>query len=140
MTSVPFDLNVAILTNQGRRETYGSVEFRFTTKAARALERAAGSGIGWLIARGQSVEAMVLLLCYGLQWAFPKMTEDKAVDIIDAYISPERKGNAKDLSDALAKALQESGVYGRSEDEGERPLDPTTTETTETPAGASVTG
>jgi hypothetical protein len=144
MTSVDFDLNVTIALDDAgkKKERYESVAFRFTTKSARALERAAGSGISWLIVRGQSVEALVLLLCYGLQWSHPKMTEQKAIDIIDAFI--ERGGKVKDLSTALHKALNESGVYGEPDKEetapdGEIPLAETTA-TSETKADASVTG
>lgn len=113
MTRIPFELNVTIRPDNGKPETYETVEFRFGTKNARALERAAGSGIAWLHAQGRSVEALVLLVCYGLRMDYPRMTEDKAVDIIDAFI--ERGGNTKLLSDAAAKALYESGLYGRDE-------------------------
>lgn len=132
MTSVPFDLNVAILNERGKNERFDTVEFRFTTKSARALERAAGSGIAWLVARGQSVEALVLLVCYGLQWQFPKMTEQKATDLIDAFV--DAGGDTKELSKAAMRALEESGVYGKPDSgEGDRPTQ-TTTETQETPA------
>lgn len=146
MTSVDFDLNVTIFTDDAKkkREQYGTVSFRFTTKTTRALERAAGSGISWLVVRGQSVEALVLLLCYGLLHAYPKMTEQKATDIIDAYIDEDREGGAgdvKDLASALHKALNESGVYGKPETDDEESVKvPLGEPTTETSAPASVTG
>lgn len=133
MTSVPCELNVTIATN-GKKETFETVQFRFTTKTARALERAANTGIGWLIAQGRSVEALVLMLCYGLQWQYPKMTEDKAVDIIDAYL--EAGGNTKVLSEAVTKALHESGVYGREEDTTPSPFVTSTSTATETPVAS----
>lgn len=117
MTSVPFELNVTITTETGKKEQYGEVAFRFTTKSARALERAAGSGLAWVIARGQSVEALVLLVCYGLQHLFPKMTEAKATDLIDAFI--DRGGDVAELSKAAHQALNASGVYGKPEGEGD---------------------
>lgn len=129
MTSVPFALNVTIRDEAtGRQERYDEVAFRFTTKSARALERAAGSGIGWLLVRGQSVEALVLLLCYGLQWQFPKMNEARAVDIVDAFV--ERDGNVTDLSEALKKALNESGLYGKPDGDEPRPTMTTAPEPT----------
>ncbi len=111
MTSVPFELNVTI-TNEstGKRESFEQVEFRFGTKEARAVERAAGTGIYWLRASGRSVEALVLLVCYGLQQTYPKMTEKKAEDVIDAFL--DRGGSIKALSDATTKALNASGLYG----------------------------
>jgi hypothetical protein len=141
MTSVPFELNVTIQVerqNRIHKETYERVEFRFGTKEAYALEEAAGSGIQWLIAQGRSVKALVLLVCYGLRQTYPKMTEQKAIDIIDAF--RENGGNVKLLSEAASKALHESGVYGReemdqaSEETDADPLAP------EIPATSSVTG
>lgn len=137
MTSVPFDLQVIIRPESGKPERYDTVEFRFTTKHARALERAAGSGISWLLMRGQTVEALVLLVCYGLQWQYPKLTEEKAILIIDAFL--ERGGNTRALSEAVQQALQVSGIYGRDEEApeaSERPL----AETSATTAPVSVTG
>lgn len=141
MTRVPFELHVTIRPENGRPETYESVEFRFGTKQARALERAAGSGIAWLHAQGRAVEALVLLVCYGLKLDFPKMNEDKATDIIDAYI--DRGGNTKLLADAASKALYESGLYGRAEDDAELESDarvPLETKTGETPLQPLTTG
>jgi len=120
MTSVPFELNVTIQVerqNRLHKETYETVEFRFGTKEAYGLEEAAGSGIQWLMAQGRSVKALVLLVCYGLRQTHPKMTEQKAIDIIDAY--RENGGNVKLLSEAASKALYESGVYGRDESDAE---------------------
>src|SRR5688572_17940377 len=106
-------------------------EFRYTTKAVRQLERAAGTSILLLLSSGRTVEALVLLVCYGLKWKSLKahglkrlgadgkplaeMTEDVAVDLIDEFI--DAGGNTGDLSNALYKALNTSGVYGRAETE-----------------------
>jgi hypothetical protein len=89
------------------------VEFRFTTKFARQMERAGGAGINYIIAAGRSVDALVLATCYGLKHKMPKMTEDLAVDWIDEFI--EAGGSTKDLSEAVYKALNLSGVYGPNE-------------------------
>lgn len=143
MTSVPFELNVTISVetqNRIRKETYETVEFRYGTKEAYELEEAAGMGIAWLRAQGKSIKAMVLLVCYGLKQQYPKMTQQKAIDIIQAYL--DRGGNVKELSDAASKALLDSGVYGREEEsapeDGEDDQDPLAA--TATRDGSSATG
>ena len=133
MTSVPFELNVTIqVETQGRirKETYDHVEFRYGTKEAYELEEAAGTGIAWLQAQGRSIKALVLLVCYGLRQQHPKMTQQKAIDIIQAFV--ERGGNTKALSEAAAKALRDSGVYGRDE------TDATATEDGDDPLGEAT--
>ena len=122
MTTVPFDLDVSIKDDRGRIKKYGTVEFRFTTKSARQLEIAAGAGIQWLVVRGQTVQALVLLVCYGLKWADEKMTEDRATDVIDAFV--ERGGDTAELSKAAYKALNDSGVYGKIEQQAEEETEP----------------
>lgn len=89
------------------------VRFRFTIPSTRQLELAAGSSIEFLRLRGQSVHALVLLVCYGLKWADKRMTEDKAADLIQAFL--EDGGKITDLSKAIVQALNESGVYGEVE-------------------------
>lgn len=126
MTSVTFPFFVG-LPGDDKKIPLNDAEFRFTTKSTRALERAAGSGISWVIAKGQSVEALVLLVCYGLQWKkWPKgktsaeMTEDWAIELIDAFI--DAGGDVTQLSEAVYKALNESGVYGKPKADGDGPL------------------
>ena len=141
MTSVPFELNVTIKVEGQHRihkETYETVEFRFGTKEAYGLEEAAGSGIQWLMAQGRNVKALVLLVCYGLRQTYPKMTEQKAIDIIDAF--RENGGNIKLLSEAASKALYESGVYGRDESEPDAEDTDESPLAQETPATSSETG
>jgi hypothetical protein len=89
------------------------VGFRFTIPNVRALELAAGCGIDVLRLRGQQIHALVLLVCYGLKWSDKKMTEDKAADYIEAF--RDDGGNIVDLSKAVVKALNQSGVYGPAE-------------------------
>lgn len=112
-----------------------SVKFRFTIPTTRQLELAAGVGIDTLRFRGQTVWALVLLTCYALKWADPKMTEDRAGALIQGYL--DGGGTAKALTDALVKALNESGVYGEvekpaatEEDGAEDPTTATATQTT----------
>lgn len=138
MTSVTFPFFVG-LPGDDKKIPLLDAEFRFTTKTTRAMERSAGNGISWVIARGQSVEALVLLVCYGLQWKkWPKgkttaeMTEDWAVDLIDAFI--DAGGEVEELSKAVYKALDQSGVYGKPKTDGDVPL--ATTTTSQAPAGA----
>ena len=111
MTSVTFPFFVLPPSEDHKTLSFGDAEFRFGTKHARLLERAAGQGIEWVIARGQAVEALVLLVCYGLLWTNKKMTEDKAIDLIDEFI--DAGGDATQLRDACLRALNESGVYGK---------------------------
>lgn len=108
------------------------VRFRFTIPNVRALELAAGCGIDLLRLRGQQIHALVLLVCYGLKWSDRKMTEDRAADLIEAY--RDDGGSVVELSKAVVKALNESGVYGPAEkdeihDEDGEGADPTKTET-----------
>lgn len=91
------------------------VRFRFTIPNVRALELAAGCGIDLLRLRGQQVHALVLMVCYGLKWNDKRMTEDKAADLIQEYL--DKDGSVLDLSKAIVKALNESGVYGPAEAE-----------------------
>jgi hypothetical protein len=138
MTSVTFPFFVG-LPGDDKKIPLLDAEFRFTTKTTRAMERAAGAGISWVIAKGQSVEALVLLVCYGLQWkkwpkgkALAEMTEDWAVDLIDAFIDAD--GEIEELSKAVYKALDQSGVYGKPKaQDGDVPL---ATTTTSSPAAA----
>jgi hypothetical protein len=89
------------------------VEFRFTMKTARALERACGNGLDHLLMQGKTVEGLVKLVCYGLQWQDARLTEDKAVELIQTFI--DHDGDTVALIRAARKALDESGVYGRPE-------------------------
>lgn len=108
------------------------VKFKFTIPSVRRMELAANCGIDVLRLRGQSIYAIVLMACYALQWQDKTMTEDKAADLIQAFIA--EGGKVDDLSKALVKALNASGVYGTPEgsadgDEG-NPTKATETETT----------
>jgi hypothetical protein len=118
MTSVSFPFFVG-MPGEDKTISLVDAEFRYTTKFTRQLERAAGTGLSWLIARGQSVECAVLLVCYGLKHLGKvpfrgkqiEMTEDVAVDLIDEFI--DAGGDVKALSEALYKGLNASGVYGK---------------------------
>lgn len=109
--------------------------FRFTIPTTRQLELAAGVGIDTLRFRGQTVWALVLLTCYALKWADPKMSEERAGALVQGYL--DGGGKIKDLTEALVKALNESGVYGEvekpaaaEEDGAEDPTTATATQTT----------
>lgn len=112
MTSVTFPFFVG-KPREDKSLPFEDAEFRYTTKFARQLEASAGQGIAFVMARGQFVESLVLFVCYGLKWTDKKMNEDKAVDLIDAFI--DAGGNAQHLRDACLKALNASGVYGPDE-------------------------
>lgn len=89
------------------------VEFRFTIKTARLLERATRpwGGIAALNLRGNNVEVLVMVTHHALLWKQPKLTEDKVIDQIQTFV--DAGGNVVELITALSKALDESGVYGR---------------------------
>ena len=116
MTSVPF----ALIPGQP------DVQFRFTIKTARELDRASQYGVQVLLKNGQTTDAIVLMTCYGLRHAMPRMTEDKATDLIQTYI--DNGGDSMELFKALFKALQESGVYGKAQGDEANPT-PAATET-----------
>jgi hypothetical protein len=120
MTTVPFPL----IPNAP------DVEFRFTIKTARDLERATRhmGGIAGLTLRNNTVEALCALTCYALRWADHKMTEDKAADLIQGFI--DGGGDVGVLLEALTKAVQLSGVYGRQEEETSEADPQTATATT----------
>jgi hypothetical protein len=111
MTSVTYPFFVGKPDPDTKKITFKDAEFRFTTKTSRALEISAGCGIEWLIARGQSVHTLILLVCYGLMWQKNlKMTEDKAIDLIDEFV--DAGGDTGELTKACMKAMNQSGVYG----------------------------
>lgn len=128
------------------------VEFKFTAKYARQMERAAGCGIPMLLMSGRTIDALVLMVCYGIKHAKPNMTEDKAVEWIDAFIAAG--GNVTELSEAVMKAMNQSGVYGLNEaaapatppddDDEDGPAtpaaDPTQSQTTEATLSDGTTG
>jgi hypothetical protein len=132
MTSTTFPFLVGV-PGADKTIPFRDAEFRFTTKHTRKLEDACGGNIDWVIARGQSVKAMVLMVCYGLLWQDKQMTEDKAADLIDEFI--DAGGDVIELSTALYKALGASGVYGKPKKE--RETDPLET-TPGTTTGASA--
>jgi hypothetical protein len=101
----------AVKTNDDGSTSLVETDFRFTIKTARELEKSAGQGIAYLVARGQSVESLVLLVCYGLRFARPKLREDDAVQLIQDFL--DAGGDVNKLSEALVKCLNESGVYGQ---------------------------
>lgn len=86
------------------------VEFKFTIKAARDLERLAGCNYQTLLSRGQQIEAIVMMTCFGLRHADKAMTVDRATDLVDAYV--EADGDIVQLFNALQEAMNQSGVYG----------------------------
>jgi hypothetical protein len=51
----------AVKKNEDGSTAFVETSFRFTIKTARELEKSAGQGIAYLVARGQSVESLVLL-------------------------------------------------------------------------------
>lgn len=108
------------------------VIFRFNIASAQALEAAGGANPALLAAKGQQVTALVLMVWHGLRHADPAMTERKAQTLVQRYL--DGGGKVKTLMDALAKALEESGVYGEVEapDEEDDAVNPQTV-TTETP-------
>jgi hypothetical protein len=108
------------------------VEFRFTIKTARELDRASQYGIQVLLKNGQTTDAIVLMTCYGLKHINPRMTEQKAEELIQQYI--DNGGDATDLFTALFKALQNSGVFGKVDGGGEE--NPTTATTVREPTTA----
>jgi hypothetical protein len=110
MTTVDFPFGVK--KNSEGEASFVDVRFRFTIRTARELERASVVGLSLLLARGQTVEALVLLVCYGLKWERKTMNEDHAVNLLDQFV--EAGGNVNSLAEALRKALNESGVYGPS--------------------------
>lgn len=118
MTSVTFPFFVGKPDPDTKKITLKDAEFRYTTKTARALEQSAGVGIEWLVARGQNVLVLVLMVCYGLQWdPKQKMTEDRACNLIDEFI--DAGGSVEELSKACFKALKLAGVYGPPEEDEE---------------------
>ncbi len=108
MTTVDFPFGVK---KNGDETTFVDARFRFTIRTARELERASGVGLQMLLARGQTVEALVLLVCYGLKWEYKKMTEDAAAEKLEEFV--DAGGDVIELSKALKDALNASGVYGR---------------------------
>lgn len=123
MTSVSFPFKVGVPAAGEKTVPLLEVEFRFTTKAARALERSCNGNIDQVLARGRSAEVAVLLVCYGQLWAVPDITEDEAADQIDEFIAAG--GDVVALMVALYKGLNESGVYGKPPSEGEGAKRPT---------------
>lgn len=119
MKSIPFPLRPGKIDD----------EFRFGVKSARDLERAAGCNYQTLFARGQQIEAICLLTCFGLRHdpQFKNLTPDGAADLIDAYVAKD--GDIVKLYEALQAAMNHSGVYGPApaEDSEERPTAPTET-------------
>jgi predicted methyltransferase len=105
MTSVSFPL----IPNEPE------VQFRFTIRTARELDRASSVGIQKLLQNGQTTDAMVLMTCYGLRHLDHKMTEQKAEELIQQYV--DTGGDAKALFIALFDALNKSGVFGKPDGE-----------------------
>ena len=110
------------------------VEFRFTIKTARDLERATRQfgGIAGLNMRGSNVEALVVCTLFALRWNKPKLTEDTVVDMIQTFV--DHDGDVIALTTTLTKALNESGVYGKpATPEAEEEGDANPSTATETP-------
>lgn len=89
------------------------VEFRFTIKTARLLERATRpwGGIAALSVRGNNVEVLIAVALHAMLWNKPKLTEDKVIDLIQAFV--DNGGDVIALTNTLTKALEDSGVYGQ---------------------------
>lgn len=130
MTSVTFPFKVGVPQPGEKTIPLLDVEFRYTTKTARQLERACNGNMERVLSLGKSVEASVLLVCYGQRWNQPTLTEDHAADQLDEFIAAG--GDIVDLTVALYKALNESGVYGKPKE----PTRPTEGGTTTAPAAA----
>lgn len=90
------------------------VEFKFTVPTTLDLEEAAGMSIDMLRLRGQTLRALVLLVCYGLKWDDASMTELRAKKLLQRFV--DHGGDVADLTKALVEALNLSGVYGLPED------------------------
>jgi hypothetical protein len=105
------------------------VIFRFNVTTAQALEQAGGANPAYLASTGRQVTALVLMVWHGLQHADAGITERKAKRLVQRYL--DEGGKIKPLMDALAKALEESGVYGDAEQgedaDEERPTTAATT-------------
>lgn len=112
MTTVEFPFGVKKSKDEDGHVSYSFIDtrFRFTIRTARELELASVVGIGQLLAQGQSVRSVVLLVCYGLKFERKRITEDDAINLLDEFV--EAGGDVKALTEALTKALAESGVYG----------------------------
>lgn len=121
-------------TDEAGTTTFKDARFRFTIRTTREMEKSAGCGVGLLQARMQSIEVVVLLVCYGLRWDDKKMTEEKAVDLVEKYL--DAGGDVIKLSAALVKCLNTSGVYGKPDPEVEGDANPT--KTTETSTATTV--
>lgn len=87
---------------------------RFNVQSAQALEQAGGANPAFLAAAGKQVSALVLMVQYALLHDDPAMNERKAQRLVQRYL--DNGGKVKPLMDALAAALNESGVYGDPED------------------------
>jgi hypothetical protein len=122
MTTVPFELI------PGK----APVDFRFTIKTARELDRASTHGITTLLRNGQTTDALVLMTCYGLRHADHRMTETKAEELIQRFV--DEGGNAADLLKALTEAIQASGVWGRDGGDEANPTQEKTPQTEPTTA------
>ena len=90
------------------------VEFKFTVPTTLELEEAAGMSIDMLRLRGQTLRALLLLVCYGLKWDDASMTEGRAKKMLSRFV--DTGGNVAELTKALVEALNLSGVYGLPED------------------------
>jgi hypothetical protein len=115
------------------------VEFRFTIATARLLERATRpwGGIGALTLRGNNIEVLVATTHHALLWNKPNLKEQKVIDWIQAFV--DEGGDVIEMTNALNRALEMSGVYGKpdkpevDDDEPEgvaNPQTPTTAATT----------
>lgn len=120
MMTVEFPFGVKKSPETGET-TFVSTRFRYTIRTTRELEKASIVGLSALLMQGQTVIALVLLVCYGLKWERPRITEDDAVNLLDQFV--EAGGDTKALSEALQKAIVESGVYGQDPLKARAPID-----------------
>jgi len=96
-------------------------KLRFTVTTANMLDQRAGVGISELMARRQNIYAMVLMVCYALQYGDPAMTEKRAEQLVQRFI--DKGGDTTTLWAALIKAANRSGVYGKPQTEEEEQAD-----------------
>lgn len=95
------------------------LEFRFTIPTARLWEAALRpyGGIQALLMRSNSLEVTIITTHHALLWNQPKLTEEKVVHMIEAFV--DNGGDMKDLNAAITKAMNLSGVYGKPDPESD---------------------
>lgn len=90
---------------------FRDVEFRFRINSGREIERVYGCSFKVLMERGQEIEAIVGAVCAGMRHDNPKITQDKAEELVQNFIDAD--GDIVELYNALVKAWNISGVYSK---------------------------